>query len=196
MTAVILEEDMKRNSDIKALIQEASERLFEKHGYKKTSVNLITKEAGIAKGTFFNYYPTKGHLIFEKYVEKTGSIDINNLENITDSKEALIYLIENTFFKLINLDKEFIRVSYLAVLEDNDLKTMMRNIDNQIMEKIYLCLSKNNSVELSNKYTDIILGYCFYLFMNFFSDIDFTKELFKSKVLDFIDLIFTSGGMK
>lgn len=41
----------------------AAERLFMKHGYAATTVADITRAAGVAKGTFFYYFPTKDALL-------------------------------------------------------------------------------------------------------------------------------------
>ena len=35
------------------------------HGYRAVSVSHITKQVGVAKGTFFNYFPTKDHVLSE-----------------------------------------------------------------------------------------------------------------------------------
>lgn len=41
--------------------------LFRKHGYDAVSVQAACEAAGVAKGTFFNHFPTKEHLLFEWY---------------------------------------------------------------------------------------------------------------------------------
>jgi NADH dehydrogenase len=46
------------------IVQKAFE-LFKTHGYKQTSVEMIVQKAGIAKGTFFNYFPSKELLLTE-----------------------------------------------------------------------------------------------------------------------------------
>jgi AcrR family transcriptional regulator len=38
---------------------EAAVTLFREQGYENTTVDQITRQAGVAKGTFFNYFPTK-----------------------------------------------------------------------------------------------------------------------------------------
>jgi AcrR family transcriptional regulator len=40
-------------------IYEAALTLFREQGYESTTVDQITRHAGLAKGTFFNYFPTK-----------------------------------------------------------------------------------------------------------------------------------------
>jgi len=40
-------------------LYEVAMRLFHERGYEATSVEAITSAAGVAKGTFFNYFPSK-----------------------------------------------------------------------------------------------------------------------------------------
>jgi AcrR family transcriptional regulator len=42
-----------------------SMELFRSHGFDEVSVSRITREAGVAKGTFFNHFPTKDHVLAE-----------------------------------------------------------------------------------------------------------------------------------
>lgn len=44
-------------------IIETSERLFRKVGYAKCSVEMIIREIGVAKGTFYYYFKSKGEIL-------------------------------------------------------------------------------------------------------------------------------------
>lgn len=48
-------------------ILEAGLRLFEERGFDKVSVEQITQEAGVAKGSFYTYFPTKSDLIVAEF---------------------------------------------------------------------------------------------------------------------------------
>ncbi len=68
MTMVMNQEERlslreKKKIETKNKIFEVSGRLFKKKGFDNVTVDEITKEAGIAKGTFFNYFPTKTALL-------------------------------------------------------------------------------------------------------------------------------------
>lgn len=54
----------KKKQETRNRIFEVSSRLFKEKGFESTTVDEITKEAGIAKGTFFNYFSTKESLLF------------------------------------------------------------------------------------------------------------------------------------
>lgn len=53
----------RRKADIRSRLFRAAFKLFVSHGFNATTVEDITQLAGVAKGTFFNYFPTKEHLL-------------------------------------------------------------------------------------------------------------------------------------
>lgn len=54
----------KKKQETRDRIFEVSGKLFKEKGFENTTVDEVTKEACIAKGTFFNYFPTKESLLF------------------------------------------------------------------------------------------------------------------------------------
>ncbi len=61
---------------------EASLQLFRQKGYEQTRVSDITSAAGVAKGTFFNYFPTKERVLLalgEQMLGRVGQIDANDI---------------------------------------------------------------------------------------------------------------------
>jgi len=57
---------------VRARLVAATLKLAVAHGFDATSVAEITAQAGVAKGTFFNYFPTKEAVIEERYDELFG----------------------------------------------------------------------------------------------------------------------------
>lgn len=55
----------KKRLEISRQIKEAALRLFETKGIRKTTVAELPENVGIAKGTFYNFYATKGQLVAE-----------------------------------------------------------------------------------------------------------------------------------
>ena len=60
--------------DKKTAIMEAVLKLFTERGFHGTSTAQISKEAGVATGTLFNYFPTKEDLINSLYIEVKGQL--------------------------------------------------------------------------------------------------------------------------
>lgn len=83
--------------DKRTAIMEAALKLFTERGFHGTSTAQISKDAGVATGTLFNYFPTKEDLINSLYFEVKGNLsqamgkDIES-ENIFQDKLRKIWL--------------------------------------------------------------------------------------------------------
>ncbi|MGH9773822.1 MAG: TetR/AcrR family transcriptional regulator [Candidatus Acidiferrales bacterium] len=64
----------RRGAEIRQRIFRSAIRLFAERGYVPTRVEDITEAADVAKGTFFNYFPSKEHLLIRFGEERTGLI--------------------------------------------------------------------------------------------------------------------------
>jgi len=64
----------KQVEDKKAALLQAALKLFTERGFHGTSTAQISKEAGVATGTLFNYFPTKEDLINGLYFEVKGEL--------------------------------------------------------------------------------------------------------------------------
>jgi len=62
----------RKKRDVFERLFEAAMARFEADGYDAASVASICADAGVAKGTFFNHFPTKEHLLFEWYARVTA----------------------------------------------------------------------------------------------------------------------------
>lgn len=66
---------MKENiEDKKTALLQAALKLFTERGFHGTSTAQISKEAGVATGTLFNYFPTKEDLINALYFDVKGKL--------------------------------------------------------------------------------------------------------------------------
>src|ERR1700742_2182178 len=54
---------MSRRTDAERRIAEAALEAFAKNGYNATTTSEIARQAGVAEGTIFRYYPTKQELL-------------------------------------------------------------------------------------------------------------------------------------
>ncbi|KKH45658.1 TetR/AcrR family transcriptional regulator [Methanosarcina sp. 1.H.A.2.2] len=60
--------------DKKTAIMDVALKLFTERGFHGTSTAQISKDAGVATGTLFNYFPTKEDLINSLYFEVKGRL--------------------------------------------------------------------------------------------------------------------------
>jgi len=75
--------------DKKAELFSCGKELFGKKGFKDTGIADITKMAGFAVGTFYNYYPSKEKLFMEIYIEENKTLKKKIMEAININDEPL-----------------------------------------------------------------------------------------------------------
>jgi AcrR family transcriptional regulator len=64
----------KQVNDKRTAIMDTALKLFTERGFHGTTTAQISKEAGVATGTLFNYFPTKEDLINSLYFEVKGQL--------------------------------------------------------------------------------------------------------------------------
>ena len=65
----------RRSADIRERLFHAALQLFAERGYLNTTVEDITDAADVGKGTFFNYFPTKEHVLATYGEERLAAIE-------------------------------------------------------------------------------------------------------------------------
>ncbi|HOK56202.1 MAG TPA: TetR/AcrR family transcriptional regulator [bacterium] len=103
------------------LIIKVAEKLISQKGYSKTTIEEITRKAGIGKGTFYLYFKNKNDLFFSIIKEEFENLMLKikkEVEGIDDfferlKKEIEMYLDYHeknyAFFKILLQEKPFIR---------------------------------------------------------------------------------------
>ena len=64
----------RRRAETRERIFRAALRLFAERGYLETTVEDITEAADVGKGTFFNYFPTKEHVLAQYGEERLEQV--------------------------------------------------------------------------------------------------------------------------
>lgn len=81
-------------SDKKEAIYNSGKELFSDKGFKDTNVAEIAKMAGIATGTFYNYYASKDQLFMEIYLEENKKLKEQIIESIDLEAEPMAVVME------------------------------------------------------------------------------------------------------
>ena len=68
--------------DKKEQIQRCGRELFSSKGFKDTNIAEITKLAGMATGTFYNYYSSKDMLFMEIFLEENVKLKKSIMESL------------------------------------------------------------------------------------------------------------------
>src|SRR6202171_5886331 len=88
VTTVSPDRRQRRSSQIRERLFRAALDLFAQHGFADTTVEDITNAADVGKGTFFNYFPSKDHILLafaEMQLAKLQAI----IENLRSTHEPV-----------------------------------------------------------------------------------------------------------
>jgi len=101
----------------KEAIYLAAMDLFRRQGFDETRVEEITQAAGVAKGTFFNYFPTKEDVLLyigERHMNRLGAVlskDSVQPEARGHSAVAELKLLMHTLADSLEPDRELVRLA-------------------------------------------------------------------------------------
>jgi AcrR family transcriptional regulator len=105
---------MKKSIRTRQRILDTAIFLFKENGVQKTSIDEIVKLSGIAKGTFFYYYPKKDSIVFEiidlefkEYLSFPKEVAENTAINAVEKLQTVLLTLFNSFNKTSTLQQIF-----------------------------------------------------------------------------------------
>src|SRR5882757_5662433 len=103
--AVLPSRRERRSADIRERLFRSALHLFAQKGFAETTVEDITEAADVGKGTFFNYFPTKEHILMA-----FGEMQLGKLEAIVhDTKQSDLPMQEVLRMLVLRMTEEPIR---------------------------------------------------------------------------------------
>ena len=82
--------------DKKQALKTAAYDVFSKKGYKEAGISEIAKQAGVAVGSFYNYYDGKEAIFLDVYVEENDRVRQAMMDDI-DWQQDLVKLVRQIF---------------------------------------------------------------------------------------------------
>jgi AcrR family transcriptional regulator len=79
----------RHRAETRERLYRAALELFAERGFLETTVEDITESADVGKGTFFNYFPTKEHILAEFGGERTAAVE-RALEKARSTKNSVL----------------------------------------------------------------------------------------------------------
>lgn len=146
---------IKAKPDKAISILQAAEKLFNKYGYKKVSIDEIVKNASIAKGTFYLYFKNKEEVytkIIDKYFEKKAAYTAHALSDIKKGEKEklfeamvgnLLFLIKTPILREIFLQNP----NYTSSKINRDI---LHNKNMAIIKPIFSTCSLRKDIDIAN----------------------------------------------
>ena len=118
----------RRSAEIRERLFRAALKLFAEKGFAETTVEDVTNAADVGKGTFFNYFPSKEHILIafsEMQLSKLqGAVD--NLRQNKESMPAFLRALSVRMTEEPARAPDVVRAILLANLSSSSVRQIMR----------------------------------------------------------------------
>jgi AcrR family transcriptional regulator len=160
----------RRSAELRERIFRASLDLFAKKGFAETTVEDITNAADVGKGTFFNYFPSKDHILLA-----FGEMQLGKLRQAVDearkTQQPLPAFLRSLTTRMTAepaRNPDLIRVLLLAFLSNQEVRKAMMDLQARILalhtEMIQLGQERGEirndlpPIELAQVFRQVIFG--------------------------------------
>jgi len=119
----------RRSENIRERIFRAALQLFAERGYQKTTVEDITEAADVGKGTFFNYFPTKEHVLATYGEERVAAME-RAVERAKSGKRPVLAVLEELITELAGLSSgspDLLRSIFAAHLSSAPIRAHLQH---------------------------------------------------------------------
>ena len=200
---------MNFDNDKKLLILEKAKDMIITEGYSNLSINKLTSELGISKGSFYTYFPSKDNMlaeILDEYLENikvfSENLILNSILNSNSIDECLDYYV-NSMFNLNDRELKLaliitsLKRNYEVFNEENFIK--LKNTARKTIDFIKSILKKyKKSINIKEKDMEKCSKMIFSITEVFLmmQNINFETNKFSSKSLDEVKNLYRSQDMK
>ena len=200
---------MNFDNDKKLLILEKAKDMIITEGYSNLSINKLTSELGISKGSFYTYFPSKDNMlaeILDEYLENikvfSENLILNSILNSNSIDECLDYYVNS----MLNLNDRNLKLAliitslkrnYEVFNEENFIK--LKNTARKTIDFIKILLKKyKKSINIKEKDMEKCSKMIFSITEVFLmmQNINFETNKFSSKSLDEVKNLYRSQDMK
>lgn len=125
----------RRSAELRERLFRAALDLFAEKGYAETTVEDITNAADVGKGTFFNYFPSKDHILLA-----FGEMQLGRLRQAVDearqTNEPLPKFLRSLTTRMTqepSRNPDIIRVLLLAFLSNPEVRHAMMDLQSRVL---------------------------------------------------------------
>lgn len=186
--------------DKKQALKAAAHDIFSKTGYKATGISEIAKQAGVAVGSFYNYYDSKEAIFLDVYIDENNRVRqamINEIDWEMDMVE-LVSQIFRTSRSYISSNK--ILSEWYNPMISNELHHYYSSEEGKISNSFHQFLEETFTNRIENegysqeRIQEILQVYNLFYYM----DMHITENDFPgvSKTVEILATYFVKGILK
>ncbi len=126
----------RRSLELRERLFRAALDLFAKRGFAETTVEDITNAADVGKGTFFNYFPSKDHILLAFAEMQLATLRLA-VEEARQAREPLIEFVRALTVRMTAepaRNPDLIRGLLLAFLGSSEIRQAMRDLHVEILD--------------------------------------------------------------
>jgi len=118
---------------IRHLLRSTGKQMFSRYGVLKTSIEEITGPAGIAKGSFYKFYPSKEALFFELLEEAQNELRYPLVEGAPKQSARTRKRLEGEMRQMLSKIQSEPLLSFLA--NTAELQVVARKVSMEVLSK-------------------------------------------------------------
>jgi AcrR family transcriptional regulator len=125
----------RRSAELRDRIFRAALDLFARKGFASTTVEDITNAADVGKGTFFNYFPSKDHILLAFAEMQLGRLR-EAVEQARQSHEPVPKFLRSLTTRMTAepaRNPDLIRALLLAFLSNTEVRLQMMDIQSRVL---------------------------------------------------------------
>ena len=125
---------LRRSAETRERLFRAALQLFAKKGFAETTVEDITEAADVGKGTFFNYFPSKDHILLAFGEMQLGKLE-SAVEAARTTKEPMPQFLRSLGVRMTQeptRNPEIIRALLQAYLSTTPVRAAMIDLQKRV----------------------------------------------------------------
>lgn len=126
----------KEKEDIREKLLEGGRQCITRFGIRKTTVDDLVKIAGISKGAFYLFYPSKEHLFYDVIMDCSEGLH-NRFEQSVQQIKGKVS-IENLVDHIIEWIKEVETTFLISIFQNGELEYLQRKLPEDVVVKHHI----------------------------------------------------------
>lgn len=136
----------KKAEKTRSRLLESARRLISERGFDHVSVEDITKDSGVAKGTFYHYFECKEEVVAELSFQSIQTIIKKAIDYDGDVRERCLYyfieLYKDASWSGVRLVRQWMKETMEAETPDSRTRECLDGIRNTVMDIFVTSLGK------------------------------------------------------